>query len=396
MKGHPIAENFTLTAKIKDADYVQAVDVFVISKRLSVFIQTDKPMYKPEDVVQFRLLVLDADTKPYQLNKLKYNITDSNGNAVFESSTLRNPFPGVFIDDYKISDSPPLGKWSIHVKVDNGEETVRSFDVAEYVLPRFGAHIVCDSNVLLNDRKFKVTVYGEYTFGEFVHANAVISAKVYDRKNFELLKIEKVKTATVSAKKAIEFDMIRDLKISSSSIIKVQVVLTEILTGKKANDSMTIVVHEKAEHKIQLIRSDIQLKPGFPFAIKAVVRRYDGSVEEDQKKDIKFKVTYFYSQPKRAKHLSNKNSRLLNSTLHTSIPIRNGLADFEIEVYKNVTGLAVTANYSDSEASLNVTRFPSKCREYLKAQILNERFERTFNFGQFSFSFFSDPRLMTY
>lgn len=369
-------ENFTLTARIKDADYEQSVDVNVISKRLSVFIQTDKPVYKPDDTVQFRFLVLDADTKPYPLNKLECKIIDSNGNVVFESSmnSLRNPFPGVFIDDYKISDSPPLGKWNINVKVDNGEETVRSFDVSEYVLPRFSAHVLCDSNLLLSDRKLKVTVYGEYTFGEFVHAKAVISAKVYDHENSELLKSEKNQTGTVSAKRTFVLDLIRDLKIKSNSIIKVEVELEEILTGKKANDSLTIIVHEKAKHNIQLIRSDHKLKPGFPFGIKAVVRRYDGSIEENQKKDLTFKLTYFYSQPKQAEQLSKKNLRFLNSTSQKSMPIKNGLAEFEVEVLKNVTGLTVTATYLDSEATLNVTKFPSKSREYLKAQIVNERF----------------------
>lgn len=379
-------ENFTLTARIKDADYEQSVDLFVISKRLSVFIQTDKPVYKPDDVVKFRLLVLDADTKPYPLNKLECKIIDSNRNVVFEGSTnsLPNPFPGVFMDEYGISDSPPLGEWKIHVKVDNGEETVQSFDVSEYVLPRFSAYVLCDSNVLLSDRKFKVTVYGEYTFGEFVRANAVISAKVYDHMNSELLKNEIVKTATVSAKKAIEFDLIRDLKIKSSSIIKVQVVLEEILTGKKANDSITITVHEKAEHNVQLIRSDLKLKPGFPFAIKAVVRRFDGSIEENQKKDLTFEVTYFYSQPKHAEQLSRKRLRFLNSTMHKSMPIKNGLAEFEVEVLKNVTGLTVTAKYLDSEATLNVTKFPSKSSEYLKAQIVNERLKENYNLRQFA------------
>lgn len=370
MKDHHTQENFTLTAQIKGTSYWQTVDVFVFTKRYSVIIQTDKPAYRPDDKIHFRLLVLDANLKPYHLDNLEYNITDSNENVVADNSLnrLKSSGKGVHIGEYKISDSPPLGNWNLQVRIDNGKTTKRSFEVSEFVLPRFNAQILSDSNVLLSDVKLKITVFGEYSFGEFVSANATISARVYDDLNSKDFKVEENKTMSVTAKRTIDFDMIRELNIKSSCVVKVLVVLEEKLTGKKANETKTIIIHEKLKHEIELIPSDIKLKPGFPFSVKAVVKNYQGMIENDDENDIEFRATYFYSQPDKAKKL-----KLLSSTFSEFQSIRNGKAEFIFDVNKNVSDLMISAFYLDTHASINLTRFPSRTNEYLKLQILTDK-----------------------
>lgn len=44
----------------------------VESKNCSIFIQTDKSIYKPSETIRIRILVLDFDFKPHQLDEAEY------------------------------------------------------------------------------------------------------------------------------------------------------------------------------------------------------------------------------------------------------------------------------------------------------------------------------------
>lgn len=43
--------------------------LLIETKNVSIFIQTDKAMYKPGEEIQFRVVVLDSTLRPVQLNK---------------------------------------------------------------------------------------------------------------------------------------------------------------------------------------------------------------------------------------------------------------------------------------------------------------------------------------
>lgn len=327
--------------------------------------------------MKFRVLVLDAETKPYQSKKLNVNVTDSHGTVVYESDDLNKEFPGVFSDELQISDSPPLGKWKIDVKVDDGHTTTQFFEVSEYVLPRFDANIECPSHVLLSDKKVKVLVYGKYTFGEFVEALATVVATVYDEDKPEISKAQKVKSAKVSGKKNIEFDFFRDLNLNAKGTVKIDVTIEEILTGKKANESKIIVVHEKTSHKVELIRKEIRMKPGFPFALKAVVKKFDESIEMNEENKVEFKVTFYQSRPKTAENLSQLRMNTIGSDVtiekFNQVELKEGVADYVFDVPKSALGMTVTATYLDAESSVNITRFASQSKEYLRVELVTER-----------------------
>jgi CD109 antigen len=338
-------------------------------------IQTDKAVYKPGDKVQFRVLVLDAKTKPYQLKNINVNIADSHGTDY--DVDWEKEFPGVYVGSLEISDSPPLGKWKIDVSVDDSDTTTQFFEVSEYVLPRFSANIDCSAHVLLSDKKFKVTVFGEYTFGEFVEATATITALVYDADKPEILKSQKQKISKVSAKKNIEFEFLRDLKLNKSGLIKIHLIIEENSTGKKAHDSRFIIVHEVAKHKIQLIRNENKMKPGFPYEVEAIVRQFNESVEISEENKVKFRVLFYQSRPKTAELLSYSMMEQIGSDVRyeetSEIGLKNGIAKLKFDVPKTALGVTVTAKYLNVEASVNITRYPSQCKEYLKAELVTER-----------------------
>lgn len=65
--------------------FTEEISINLPSKNQSVFIQTDKAMYKPGDKVKFRVIVLDSDTNPVTVHNMNVFITVSLFNAIHEA-----------------------------------------------------------------------------------------------------------------------------------------------------------------------------------------------------------------------------------------------------------------------------------------------------------------------
>ena len=83
-------ENFTLTTKLlsESETFEQTKEIIVVPKKYSVFIQTDKEVYKPGDEVLYRILILDSDIKPYD-GKCHHVIYDALGKLNKSNRWLR-------------------------------------------------------------------------------------------------------------------------------------------------------------------------------------------------------------------------------------------------------------------------------------------------------------------
>lgn len=91
------------------------------TKNVSIFIQTDKAMYKPEEVIHFRVLVLDSKLRPVQWDQNSTSfliyIEDADKNRIkqWKNGKLTK---GVFASQFKLSKRPVLGHWQISVIID--------------------------------------------------------------------------------------------------------------------------------------------------------------------------------------------------------------------------------------------------------------------------------------
>lgn len=86
--------------------------------KFSVFVQTDKPIYKPDDLLRFRVFLLDSTTRPYTSKEsVNVSIYDPADNLIKQWSnvTIKN---GTFQTDFQMS-SAVTGDWLIKVFVEN-------------------------------------------------------------------------------------------------------------------------------------------------------------------------------------------------------------------------------------------------------------------------------------
>lgn len=105
------------------ASYVDVQDLIFKKRLSSVFIQTDKAIYKAGDFMQFRVFAVDSETRPENLIASTVTILDPNDLKIkiFANNTF---VKGKYENNLQLSDSPALGVWKIKVDV-GGEVSVR-------------------------------------------------------------------------------------------------------------------------------------------------------------------------------------------------------------------------------------------------------------------------------
>lgn len=160
--------------------------VFENPKTHSIFIQTDKYLYKPGQTVLFRVVVINSDLKPLAL-PINITIYDRANNRIYQLFDQKNQ-SGVVNSHLKLSDITPLGKWRIEAKTGNSQKDVY-FEVAEYVLPKFEVKVILPSYFFINrnnpsfQKDLQITTTATYTFGKPVKGYANIRVLIQSQYN---------------------------------------------------------------------------------------------------------------------------------------------------------------------------------------------------------------------
>ncbi len=251
-------------------DFHNETDLTLSEKYFSFLIQTDKALYKPGDLVRFRVLVIDKDTKPHDLvGSLQVYVYDGDGNFIklyANQSTANN---GVYTNEFQLSDSPVMGYWQLKF-IAESEEKSKSFEVGEYVLPTFEAFIESPSHALYSDQVIRANVRGKYTFGKPVHGEATCIAN-WNGKEF-------TKLVKVTTKGSLEINFVDELQVelANSNYIRIDCTLEEEFTGRKQSASTGIQVH-RFKYSITKQTYHQQYLDGQPFEFDVRVQLYDGT-----------------------------------------------------------------------------------------------------------------------
>uniref|UniRef100_A0A8U8BVX3 Uncharacterized protein n=1 Tax=Geospiza parvula TaxID=87175 RepID=A0A8U8BVX3_GEOPR len=123
-----------------------------------VFIQTDKPIYKPGQTVLFRIVSLDEEFRPV-------NEMDPKKNRLYQwtNAELEMGFIQLF---FNLTSEPIQGTYTVVAQKASGKKVQHSFSVEEYVLPKFEVTVKMPKVISILDEELKVTVCGLYTFGK--------------------------------------------------------------------------------------------------------------------------------------------------------------------------------------------------------------------------------------
>ncbi|NXS26783.1 A2MG protein, partial [Pomatostomus ruficeps] len=148
----------TVTVKGATLQFSSKKSVVVQNSESLVFIQTDKPIYKPGQTVLFRIVSLDEEFRPM-------NEMDPKKNRLYQWTNieLEMGFIQLF---FNLTSEPIQGTYTVVAQKASGKTIQHSFSVEEYVLPKFEVTVKMPKVISILDEELKVTVCGLYTFGK--------------------------------------------------------------------------------------------------------------------------------------------------------------------------------------------------------------------------------------
>ncbi|NXL67848.1 A2MG protein, partial [Chordeiles acutipennis] len=148
----------TVTVKGETLQFKSRKSVLVKNSESLVFVQTDKPIYKPGQTVLFRIVSLDKDFRPL-------DEVDPKKNRLYQwtKAELKGGLIQLF---FNLTSEPMQGTYTVVAQKASGKTIQHPFSVEEYVLPKFEVTVKMPKVITILDENLKVTVCGLYTFGK--------------------------------------------------------------------------------------------------------------------------------------------------------------------------------------------------------------------------------------
>ncbi|KAM4704401.1 LOW QUALITY PROTEIN: alpha-2-macroglobulin-like protein 1 [Rhinophrynus dorsalis] len=338
--------------------------VLVKRARSGILVQTDKPIYKPGQTVKFRVLSLKENLQPDKVELPVIELQDPDKNRIGQwlNVKLRQ---GIAELSLPLTAEPQLGEYSIRVK-----DTVHTFSVEEYVLPKFQVTLQFPKVILFNREQFPLQVCGRYTYGKPVQGVYKItvcrkSVSYYwmrppvDKKDLcvdFMGELDRSGCSSVTVESS-QFNMNKtDWQMSLDGAASI----TEEGTGIELSTSSSVSISSIIS-QVTFINAHSNYKPGIPYTGEVRV------VDTEDNPIINTKV-----------YLTSRDVSV-NETLVTD---ENGEASFKLENTNNWTGnvylLATTRKERNfvyesgviypehRDGNLNLKRFHSRSESFLK------------------------------
>uniref|UniRef100_A0A8B9I8V2 Alpha-2-macroglobulin n=1 Tax=Anser brachyrhynchus TaxID=132585 RepID=A0A8B9I8V2_9AVES len=148
----------TVMVKGETLQFRSRKSVLVKNSESLVFVQTDKPIYKPGQTVLFRIVSLDKDFHPL-------NEKDPQRNRIYQWQGVELE-TGLIELSFPLTSDPMQGSYKIVVQKSVTSHVEHSFSVEEYVLPKYEVLVKLPKMITIEDKELPVSVCGLYTYGK--------------------------------------------------------------------------------------------------------------------------------------------------------------------------------------------------------------------------------------
>ncbi|XP_042710316.2 complement C5 isoform X2 [Chrysemys picta bellii] len=255
-----------------------------------LFIQTDKPIYTPDQSVKVRVYSLDEELKPARRETV---LTFVDPEGVKVDIIEEEDFTGILsFPDFKIPSNPKYGIWKVEAKYKKSFTTsaVAKFEVKEYAMPSFFISIEPEKNIISSDKfeRFRITIKARYFYNKQVaRADVYMRFGIIEGTEKRMMKRAMRVTEIVDGVAEVDFDSknaVKEIDYQSleeldGSYLYIAVTVLESTGGLSEESEFAGVRYALSPYKLNLVATPLFVKPGLPFFIK--LKTADTSLSEE-------------------------------------------------------------------------------------------------------------------
>ncbi|XP_071948902.1 complement C5-like [Antedon mediterranea] len=341
--------------------FSKTVTALVTTKNQVVFIQTDKPIYTPDQEAKIRVISLNEQLKPTDRIVRLDIITPTD--AIIKRTEDITTITGYHTEIYQFSSYPTFGIWSVVVSYGPNHEwnsTVK-FELREYVLPTFELKMEGPKQILQSDSTISVTVSAKYVYNKNVRGTAVIKMWVVNKTKDDVIGEFDPEHKSLNAQGTAAFSIDPFTKygdnwfsIFKGATLKIEAVVTERSTGDR---EITTISGAKFVERVYTFKHDrtvSHFKKGTTFDIKIDLFHSDGSPAVEVNTEIQ---AYGTNGDGIEQMLTGTKNFLLKKKSDNL-----GQVDFRVDVNQDTELISVTIKTLDDN-------FPKEANELLEFTI---------------------------
>lgn len=250
-----------------------------------IFVESDKPIYKPGQTIHLRVLVVDSNLRPTG-GEVEISILDATGIKVFKQKISVDEF-GMATLELPLSDEPNLGVWKVQATLGQRSSEI-DVRVERYVLPKYEVKATMPKTWALPSEPIKGTVSAEYSFGKPVRGEAEIVATRFVGDWQEYARV----TRPIEGKTTFELPPTGYATgtpgAGGLAQVRIDITVREEATGYEGQTSELITI-APGDVVSRVVPESKTFKPGLPFSVLIVTETPDKrAVDATVKLDLNY------------------------------------------------------------------------------------------------------------
>ena len=296
-----------------------------------LFVETDKPIYKPGQTIHVRILTLDSRLRPVAGSAV-VELADAKGIKVARRDVPTDDF-GMATFDVPLSTEPNLGTWKLTARAGK-RTTQRDVRVERYVLPKYEVTVDLPKEWALASDEIAGSVAAEYSFGKPVKGEVEIRALRYVGQWEEYANV----TGQLDGSARFRLPAVQYTSGVPGSgglgNVSLEVVVREQSTGYEEKTTRLIDI-ATAPVVLKVIPETLTFKPGLPLNLLVLA-----TTPDDQPRDAQVELNLSYTKPDYS-----------NSQETKKVTVSGGKALVKLTPPKDVVSLSIFAGADDANGT---------------------------------------------